>query len=86
MREADQKKKPPMKTKPARLDTLVARYYCSIYSFALQITGEPLEAVLLTRHAFNSTRKQLRSCRDEAVIVMTLVAAIIRGLNARGLN
>jgi hypothetical protein len=52
----------------------------------LQITDEPLEAVLLTRHAFNSTRKQLRSCRDEAVIVMTLVAAIIRGLNARGLS
>jgi hypothetical protein len=86
VREADQKRKPRMKTKPACFDTLVARYYCLIYSFALRITDDALEAVLLTHHAFNSTRKQLRSRRDEAVIVIMLVAAVIQGLNARGFN
>ena len=85
VREADQKRKPP-KTKPACFDTLVARYYCLIYSFALRITDDPLEAVLLTHHAFNSTRKQLQGRRDEAVIVIMLVAAVIQGLNARGFN
>ena len=75
-----------MKTKPACFDTLVARYYCSIYSFALRITDDPLEAVLLTHHAFNSTRKQLQGRRDEAVIVIMLVVAVIQGLNARGFN
>jgi len=79
-------KKKPMKAKSSRFDILVARYYCSIYSFALRITDDPLEAVLLTHHAFNSTRKQLRSGRDEAVIVIMLVAAVIQGLNARGFN
>jgi hypothetical protein len=85
VREADQKRKPP-KTKPACFDTLVARYYCWIYRFVLRITDDPLEAVLLTNHAFKSTRKQLRSRRTEAVIVPMLVAAVIRGLNARGFN
>jgi hypothetical protein len=75
-----------MKTKPARFDTFVARYYCSIYSFALRMTDDPLEAVLLTHCAFNRTRKQLRSHRDEAVIVIMLLVAVIRGFNARGLN
>lgn len=86
VREADQKRKPPMKTKPACFDTLVARYYCSICSFALRMTDDPLEAVLLTHHAFNRTRKQLRRRRDEAVIVIMLLVAVIQGLKARGLN
>jgi hypothetical protein len=75
-----------MKAKPAGFDTLVARYYCSIYNFALRMTDDPLEAVLLTHDAFNRTRKQLRNRRDEAVIVRMLVAAVIQGLNARRFN
>jgi hypothetical protein len=84
--EPNEKRNPSIKTNFGCFDTLVARYYCSIYSFALQITDDPLEAVLLTHHAFNSTRKQLRSRCAEAVIVIMLVAAVIQGLNARGLN
>ena len=80
-----QKRKPP-KTKPTFFDGLVARYYCSIYSLVLQITDDPLEALLLTHDAFNRTRKQLRTRRDEAVIVKMLAAAINEGLKARGLN
>jgi hypothetical protein len=75
-----------MKAKPAGFDTLVARYYCSIYNFALRMTDDPLEAVLLTHDAFNRTRKRLRSHRDEAVIVIMLLVAVIQGLNARGFN
>ena len=80
-----QKRKPP-KTKPTFFDGLVARYYCSIYSLVLQITDDPLEALLLTHDAFNRTRKQLRTGRDEAIVVRMLVAAVSEGLNARGLN
>ena len=83
---ANQKRKPPTKTKHKRFDALVARYYYSIYSLVLQITDDPLEALLLTHDAFNRTRKQLRSRRDDATIVRMLVAAVSEGLNARGLN
>ena len=75
-----------MKAKSSPFDSLVARYYCSIYSFALRMTDDPVEAVLLTHNAFNRSRKQLRSRRDEAVIVIMLLVAVIQGLNARGLN
>src|SRR5678815_710817 len=81
----NQKRKPPIKTKPTSFDALVARYYCSIYSLVLQITDDPLEALLLTHDAFNRTREQLRS-RDEAIIVRMLVAAVSEGLKARGFN
>jgi hypothetical protein len=84
--EMDQKTKPPIKTKPPSFNALVARYYRLIYSLALRITDDPLEAVLLTHDAFNRTRKQLRNRRDEAVIVRMLVAAVIQGLNARRFN
>ena len=73
-----------MKTKPACFDALVDRYYFSICSFALRMIDDPLEAVFLTHHAFNSTRKQLRRCRDEAVAVIMLLVAVIQGLKARG--
>jgi len=81
-----QKRKPLIKTKPTSFDAFVARYYCTIYSLVLQITDDPLEALLLTHDAFNRTRKQLRSRRDEAIIVRMLVAAVSEGLNARGFN
>jgi hypothetical protein len=86
VREADQKRKSPSKTKPLCFDALVARYYDSIYDFVLRITDDPFGAVLLTHDAFNRTRKQLQSRRDEAIIVRMLVAAVIQGLDARGLN
>jgi len=82
----NQKRKPPSKTKQTRFDALVARYYYSIYSLVLKITDDPLEALLLTHDAFKRTRKQLRSRRDDAIIVRMLVAAVSEGLNALGLN
>jgi DNA-directed RNA polymerase specialized sigma24 family protein len=75
-----------MKAKSSRFDSLVARYYPAVYSFASRLTDDPREAVLLTYDAFNRTRKQLRSRRDEAVIVIMLLAAVIQGLHARGFN
>jgi DNA-directed RNA polymerase specialized sigma24 family protein len=78
LQEPNQKRKPPMKTKRARFDTLVARYYPAVYSFASRLTDDPREAVLLTHDAFNSTRKQLRSRRDEVALVTILLSAVIR--------
>ena len=72
------KRKPPMKTKRARFDSLVARYYCAVYSFASRVTDDPLEAVFLTHDAFNSTRKQLRNRHDEVERVTILLNAVIR--------
>ena len=54
-----------MKTKRARFDILVTRYYL-------------WEAVLLTHDAFNSTRKQLRRRRGEVALVTILLNAVIR--------
>ena len=83
VREADQKRKPPTTTKPAGFDTLVARYYPAVYSFAFRLTDDPREAVLLTHDAFSSTRKQLRCCRDEVALETILLTAVIRaGLTA----
>ena len=67
-----------MKTKRARFDTLVARYYPAVYTFASRLTDDPREAILLTHEAFNTTRKQLRNRRDEVEIVTTLLDAVIR--------
>ena len=78
-----EKIKPPIKTNPARFDSLVARYYPAVYNFASRLTDDPLEAVLLTHDAFNSTRKQLESGRDEVARVIILLNAVIRaGLTA----
>jgi DNA-directed RNA polymerase specialized sigma24 family protein len=70
--------KSPMKMKRGRFDTLVARYYLAVYSFASRLTDDPREAVLLTHDAFNSTRKQLRSRRNEVALVAILFNAVIR--------
>ena len=85
-READEKRKPPIKTTRPLFAALVACYYRGVYRLALQITDDHLEAALLTHQAFNSIRKQLRNRRDEATIVKMLVAAVIQGLNPEGLN
>ena len=85
LKEPRQKRKPAVKVKRVRFDTLVARYYPAVYIFASQLTDDPREAVLLTRAAFNSTRKQLRSRRrDEVRRVTILLNGVIRaGLAAR---
>ena len=72
-----------MKTKSSRFDSLVARYYPAVYSFASRLTDDPREAVVLTRDAFQSTRKQLWNRRDEVERVTILLNAVIRaGLTA----
>jgi hypothetical protein len=68
-----------MRTGRARFDTLVARYYSAVYSFASRLTDDPREAVLLTPQAFSSTRSQLRIRRDEVALVIMLLNAVIRG-------
>ena len=79
----NQKRKPPMKAKSSRFDSLVARYYPAVYIFASRLTDDPREAVVLTRDAFKSTRKQLRNRRDEVALASILISAIIRaGLTA----
>jgi hypothetical protein len=64
--------------KSSRFDVLVARYYPAVYSFASRLTDDPREAIALTRDAFNSTRKQPRSCCDEVALVTILLNAVIR--------
>jgi hypothetical protein len=72
------KTKPAIKTKHTRFDTLVARFYPAVYSFASRLTDDPREAVLLTHDAFDSTRKQLGNRRDEIARVTILLNAVIR--------
>jgi len=79
LQEASQKRKSPIKTKGARFDTLVARYYPAVYCVASRLTDDPREAVLLTHDAFNSMRKHLRTCCDEKVFASILMSTVIRG-------
>ena len=67
-----------MKTKSSRFDSLVARYYPAVYSFATRFTDDPREAVALTRDAFRSSQKQLRDLRDQTAVATTLISAVIR--------
>ena len=76
--ERNHKGKPTIKAKSSRFDTLVAHYYPAVYSFASRLTDDPREAVVLTRDAFNSTRKQLRTSRDENVLASILMSLLIR--------
>ena len=67
-----------MKAKTSRFDSLVARYYPAVYSFASRLTDDPREAVVLTHDSFKSTRNQVRNRRDEAALASILVSAVIR--------
>ena len=67
-----------MKAKSSRFDSLVARYYPAVYSFASRLTDDPREAVLVTHDAFKSTPKQLWNRRDEVALTAILIAAVIR--------
>jgi DNA-directed RNA polymerase specialized sigma24 family protein len=82
----NQKRKPPMKAKSSRFDSLVARYYPAVYSLASRLTDDPREAVVLTRDAFNSTQKQLRNRRNEVALASILIFAVIRAGLCRRLS
>src|SRR6266436_3363498 len=76
LQEQNQRKRPPAKAKS--FDTLVARHYPAVYSFACRFTDDPRKAGVLTRDAFISTRKQLRTCCDENVLASILISNVIR--------
>ena len=83
LEEPNRKRKPPTKTKYARFDTLVGRYYPAVYSFASRLTDDPREAVLLTRYAFNTIRKRRWRRGNEIVLATILLnAVIVAGLKA----
>ena len=67
-----------MKTKSSRFDRLVARYYPAVYGFAAKLTDDPRDAVALTRHAFNSSRRKLQSIGNQPAIATVLIAAVLR--------
>jgi DNA-directed RNA polymerase specialized sigma24 family protein len=67
-----------MKAKTSRFDSLVARYYPAVYSFASRFTDDPRQAVALTRDAFKSAQKQLRKRCDENALASILLSAVIR--------
>jgi DNA-directed RNA polymerase specialized sigma24 family protein len=67
-----------MKAKTSRFDSLVARYYPAVYSFASRLTDDPREAVVLTHDAFKSTRNQVRNRGDAAALASILISAVIR--------
>ena len=67
-----------MKTKSSSFDRLVARYYPAVYSFAARFCDDPRDAVELTRRAFDSARKQLRSMRNQTAIATVLISAVLR--------
>jgi DNA-directed RNA polymerase specialized sigma24 family protein len=66
------------KRKTLRFDSLVARYYPAVYSFASRLTDDPRQAVALTYNAFMHTREQLRNRRDESALASILITAVLR--------
>jgi hypothetical protein len=80
----NQKRKPPMRAKSSRFDSLVARYYPAVYSFASRLTDDPREAIALTRNAFRSVQKQLCSLRNQRAVATILISAVIRAGLAAG--
>jgi len=67
----------------SHFDSLVARYYPAVYSFAARMTDDPREAIGLTRSAFRNTRQQLMQLRNQTAIATILISAVIRsGLSA----
>ena len=75
LQERNQRKGSPDKTKS--FDTLVARYYPAVYSFACRFADDDRKARVLTRQAFNSTRKQLQTCCHENVFASILISNVI---------
>jgi len=75
------KRTPSNKGKDRRFESLVARYYRGVCTFASWLTDDPVEAVVLSHAAFTSTRKVLRS-RDEVRLVTILLTAVMRAAQA----
>jgi DNA-directed RNA polymerase specialized sigma24 family protein len=73
-----------MRAKSSRFDSLVARYYPAVYSFASRLTDDPREAIALTRNAFRSAQKQLCVLRDQTAIATILISAVIQAGLAAG--
>ena len=69
------KRTPSNKRKDRRFESLVARYYRGVCTFASRLTDDPVEAVLLTHAAFTRTRNQLRS-RDQIRFVTILLTNV----------
>jgi DNA-directed RNA polymerase specialized sigma24 family protein len=67
-----------MKANNLRFDSLVARYYPSVFSVATKLTDDPRHAAALTQAAFSSTQKQLAHLRSKKAIATTLVSAVVR--------
>lgn len=78
IKRTEPKKKAGSENETWRFDTLVARYYPAVYSFASRLTDDPREAIALTRYAFKNTQKQLRNRRDETALARILISAVIR--------
>jgi len=74
--ERNQRKGPLGRAKS--FDTLVARYYPAVYSFACRFTDDGRKARALTRDAFDSTRKQMQTRCDEDVLASVLISNVIR--------
>jgi DNA-directed RNA polymerase specialized sigma24 family protein len=73
----------PSSNDGSHFDSLVARYYPAVYSFAARLTDDPREAGALTRAAFRNTRKQLVHLRNQTAIATILISTVIRlGLDA----
>jgi hypothetical protein len=76
------------KRRGGRFENLVVRYYRGVCTFASRLTNDPVEAVLLTHAAFNSTRKLLGT-RDEVRLVTILLTSVMRAAQlakSRGVN
>ncbi len=78
MRLRQMKKKPIVKAKTSRFDSLVARYYPAVYSLASRMTNDPRQAVVLAHDALENTRKRLGKRRGETAFASVLIAAVIR--------
>jgi DNA-directed RNA polymerase specialized sigma24 family protein len=72
------RKQLPIRTKTARFDRLVARYYPAVYSLASRMTDDPRQAVVLAHDALESTLKRLGNRRGETAFASVLIAAVIR--------
>ena len=79
LQQAAGNRKPRTKSRRARFDAFVARYYPAVCSFAFRLTGDPREAVLLAHDAFLSIPKQLWRRRD-GIAVAILLDAMIRAV------
>lgn len=65
-----------MKTKPSRFDRLVARHYPAIFHLAVRLSASPMEAVALTRRAFERAARELPRFRSADEIAFLLLTSL----------